>query len=203
MARRRLVTHHIELRTSLLDNSDAPNDCSLPVSALFFKRFLKRPFQIASIVPSSKALVERVANKLDFSQRRVIAEYGPGEGVDSRESTRRFSSMVNQNISCQTSRRCSSLFFTRRHLRIAADDAPRSRKDCRDWLALEQTVPHDRKADAHRKRFDGRDVASGGCAAWRIHAPRGAQFSGEWLSVFATVYSRFRSDQGGSCPGES
>src|SRR5438132_8412812 len=34
-----------------------------PMSALFFKRFLQRPFQIASIVPSSKALVERVADK--------------------------------------------------------------------------------------------------------------------------------------------
>jgi phospholipid N-methyltransferase len=60
-----------------------------PVSALFFKRFLKRPFQIASIVPSSKAMVERVANKMDFSRRRVIAEYGPGEGVHSREIARR------------------------------------------------------------------------------------------------------------------
>jgi phosphatidylethanolamine/phosphatidyl-N-methylethanolamine N-methyltransferase len=59
------------------------------VSALFFKRFLKRPFQIASIVPSSKALVERVARKMDFSQPRVIAEYGPGEGVHSREIARR------------------------------------------------------------------------------------------------------------------
>src|SRR5438046_10240462 len=55
-----------------------------PVSALFFKRFLKRPFQIASIVPSSKELVESVANKIDFSQRREIAEYGPDEGVRSR-----------------------------------------------------------------------------------------------------------------------
>jgi len=54
------------------------------MSVLFFKRFLQRPFQIASIVPSSKALVERVARKMDFSQRRVIAEYGPGEGVHSR-----------------------------------------------------------------------------------------------------------------------
>jgi phospholipid N-methyltransferase len=59
------------------------------VSALFFKRFLKRPFQIASIVPSSKAMVERVASKMDFSQPRVIAEYGPGEGVHSREIARR------------------------------------------------------------------------------------------------------------------
>src|SRR5213593_5037282 len=59
------------------------------VSTLFFKRFLKRPFQVASIVPSSKAMVERVASKMDFSQPRVIAEYGPGEGVHSREIARR------------------------------------------------------------------------------------------------------------------
>jgi len=77
------------LRYSSLDKSRRRDDCSLPVSALFFKRFLKRPFQIASIVPSSKALVERVANKIDFSQRRIIAEYGPGEGVHSREIARR------------------------------------------------------------------------------------------------------------------
>jgi phosphatidylethanolamine/phosphatidyl-N-methylethanolamine N-methyltransferase len=59
------------------------------MSVLFFKRFLQRPFQIASIVPSSKALVERVASKIDFDQARVIAEYGPGEGVHSREIARR------------------------------------------------------------------------------------------------------------------
>src|SRR5437773_2472941 len=59
------------------------------MSALFFKRFLKRPFQIASIMPSSKALVERVADKIDFARARVIAEYGPGEGVHSREIARR------------------------------------------------------------------------------------------------------------------
>ncbi len=74
---------------SSLDKLGRRDDYSLPVSALFFKRFLKRPFQIASIVPSSKALVERVASKMDFSQRRVIAEYGPGEGVHSREISRR------------------------------------------------------------------------------------------------------------------
>jgi phosphatidylethanolamine/phosphatidyl-N-methylethanolamine N-methyltransferase len=55
------------------------------MSVLFFKRFLKRPLQIASIVPSSKALVERVASKIDFDRARVIAEYGPGEGAHSRE----------------------------------------------------------------------------------------------------------------------
>jgi phosphatidylethanolamine/phosphatidyl-N-methylethanolamine N-methyltransferase len=55
------------------------------MSVLFFKRFLKRPLQIASIVPSSQALVERVASKIDFGRARCIAEYGPGEGVHSRE----------------------------------------------------------------------------------------------------------------------
>ena len=77
--------------TSLLDNSEARDDYSHLVSVLFFKRFLQRPFQIASIVPSSKALVERVASKMDFSQPRVVAEFGPGEGVHSREIARRMS----------------------------------------------------------------------------------------------------------------
>lgn len=59
------------------------------MSVLFFKRFLKRPLQIASIVPSSQALVERVASKIDFERARVIAEYGPGEGVHSRALAQR------------------------------------------------------------------------------------------------------------------
>src|ERR1700686_254097 len=44
------------------------------MNALFFKRFLQRPFQIASIMPSSRALVERVSEKIDFENARVIAE---------------------------------------------------------------------------------------------------------------------------------
>src|SRR6266545_3935735 len=77
--------------TSRLDKAVAAVDYSHFMSVLFFKRFLQRPFQIASIVPSSKALVERVASKIDFSRPRVIAEYGPGEGVHSREIARRMS----------------------------------------------------------------------------------------------------------------
>jgi|SRR5882724_1070746 len=87
-----MITDHSCRATSSLDNFGRPNDCCGLVSALFFKRFLKRPFQIASIVPSSKAMVERVASKMDFSQPRVVAEYGPGEGVHSREIARRMSS---------------------------------------------------------------------------------------------------------------
>ena len=59
------------------------------MSVLFLKRFLQRPWQVASIVPSSKVLVEKVSDKIDFERAGVIAEYGPGEGVHTRELLRR------------------------------------------------------------------------------------------------------------------
>src|SRR5438067_484523 len=57
------------------------------MSALFFKRFLKRPFQIASIVPSSKALVERVAEKIDFDRARVIHYLSGDERAETTRQT--------------------------------------------------------------------------------------------------------------------
>ena len=59
------------------------------MSAIFLKRFLQRPFQVASIIPSSRALIRRVVDKMDLSQPRVIVEYGPGEGCHTREIVRR------------------------------------------------------------------------------------------------------------------
>jgi phospholipid N-methyltransferase len=59
------------------------------MSVIFLKRFLQRPFQVASIVPSSKTLIRKVASKMDFSRPRVIAEFGPGEGCHTREIARR------------------------------------------------------------------------------------------------------------------
>ncbi len=58
-------------------------------SAIFFKRFLCRPFRIASVIPSSRTLTRRVADKIDFSEPRVIVEFGPGEGCHTREILRR------------------------------------------------------------------------------------------------------------------
>ena len=54
------------------------------MSALFLKRFLQRPMQVASIIPSSRALIRRVVEKMDLSAPRVIAEFGPGEGCHTR-----------------------------------------------------------------------------------------------------------------------
>ncbi len=59
------------------------------MSVIFLKRFLKRPFQVASIVPSSRALVRRVADRIDFKRARVIVEFGPGEGCHTRELLQR------------------------------------------------------------------------------------------------------------------
>ena len=59
------------------------------MSVLFLKRFLQRPRQVASIIPSSRTLIRRVMEKMDFSAPRVIAEYGPGEGCHTREIVRR------------------------------------------------------------------------------------------------------------------
>jgi len=58
------------------------------MSAIFLKRFLQRPFQVASIIPSSRALIRRVLSKMDLTQPRVIVEYGPGEGCHTREIVR-------------------------------------------------------------------------------------------------------------------
>ena len=45
--------------------------------------------QVASIVPSSRVLIQRVSGKFDFSKPRVIVEFGPGEGCHTREIIKR------------------------------------------------------------------------------------------------------------------
>ena len=46
----------------------------------YIKNFLKDR-NVASVTPSSTFVVKKVARKMDFSQPRVIVEYGPGAGV--------------------------------------------------------------------------------------------------------------------------
>ena len=96
------------------------------MSVLFFKRFLQRPFQVASIIPSSRALVERVSSKMDFSQPRVIAEYGPGEGVHSREIARRMgpdSTLLLFELDPDLSRDLTKQFATDPRVHVINGDA--------------------------------------------------------------------------------
>ena len=58
-------------------NSKKPDGAAL----LFARNFLRHPRMLGSIVPSSRFLVRRLLAPIDWSQARVIVEYGPGVGV--------------------------------------------------------------------------------------------------------------------------
>ena len=62
---------------------------AMPSFALFLARFLKSPKQVASIIPSSAMMVRRVSDKMNLARPCVVAEYGPGEGVHTREMLKR------------------------------------------------------------------------------------------------------------------
>jgi phosphatidylethanolamine/phosphatidyl-N-methylethanolamine N-methyltransferase len=55
------------------------------MSILFLKRFIQKPMQVASVVPSSKHMIRRVAGKMDLRVPRTIVEFGAGEGCHTRE----------------------------------------------------------------------------------------------------------------------
>jgi phospholipid N-methyltransferase len=144
------------------------------MSVLFFKRFLQRPFQIASIVPSSKALVERVASKMDFSQRRVIAEYGPGEGVHSRAIARRMSAgshLLLFELDAALARDLQRQFARDRRVHVIHGDAARLPEELeqRGFARCDYVlsgIPFsilkiDKKRDLLQKTYDA--LAPGGC----------------------------------------
>ncbi|MBI2629186.1 methyltransferase domain-containing protein [Candidatus Pacearchaeota archaeon] len=45
-----------------------------------FKEFIKDK-NVASVSETSKHIVEKICNKIDFSEKKIIVEYGPGTGV--------------------------------------------------------------------------------------------------------------------------
>ena len=61
----------------------------MPSFALFLARFLQRPLQVASIMPSSPMMIRRVSDKMNLARPCVVAEYGPGEGCHTREMLKR------------------------------------------------------------------------------------------------------------------
>jgi phospholipid N-methyltransferase len=61
-----------------------------PRSGLLFARnFFRHPRMLGSIVPSSRFLIRQLLQPVDWSQARVIVEYGPGVGVITAEVLRR------------------------------------------------------------------------------------------------------------------
>ena len=59
---------------------------------LFASNFIRHPNMLGSIIPSSRFLVDRVLDPLDWGGARVIVEYGPGIGTFTGEILRRMRS---------------------------------------------------------------------------------------------------------------
>lgn len=55
---------------------------------LFAKNFFRHPKMLGSLIPSSRFLIERLLKQIDWSQARVIVEYGPGVGTFTGEMLR-------------------------------------------------------------------------------------------------------------------
>jgi phospholipid N-methyltransferase len=82
--------------TSLPDPS-TPSQTSLQPKAswrdwaplFFFQQFLTHPMTVGSIIPTSSHTIKALLDHADWSNTRVIVEYGPGTGVFTRELLRR------------------------------------------------------------------------------------------------------------------
>jgi len=55
----------------------------------FVKEVFKHPRELSTIFPSSPFLANKIANQIDFSEPRTIAELGPGDGALTGELVRR------------------------------------------------------------------------------------------------------------------
>ncbi len=55
----------------------------------FLAEYLKHPFTIGAVAPSSKYLAKKMLRNVTFNQARVIIEYGLGTGVFTEEIIKR------------------------------------------------------------------------------------------------------------------
>jgi phospholipid N-methyltransferase len=56
---------------------------------LFARHFVRDPYMLGSVFPSSRHLVDAVLAQVDWSRARTIVEYGPGIGTFTAEILRR------------------------------------------------------------------------------------------------------------------
>lgn len=56
---------------------------------VFARNFFLHPKMLGSLIPSSRFLINRLLRTVDWSQAKVIVEYGPGVGVFTTEILRR------------------------------------------------------------------------------------------------------------------
>src|SRR3954470_17024821 len=64
---------------------------SLEQAGLFLKNFIRHPKMLGSAIPSSRYLINRVLDRIDWNRARTIVEYGPGVGTFTRHILARMS----------------------------------------------------------------------------------------------------------------
>src|ERR1051326_2520683 len=50
----------------------------------FLRGFLKNPVMVGSIIPSTKVLIDKMLEPVDWANTRLFVEYGPGVGTFTR-----------------------------------------------------------------------------------------------------------------------
>ena len=50
----------------------------------FLRGFLKNPVMVGSIIPSSRVLIDKMLEPVDWANTRLFVEYGPGVGTFTR-----------------------------------------------------------------------------------------------------------------------
>ena len=48
---------------------------------MFFRGFMKHPVMVGSVIPSSKMLIDKMLDPVDWAKCRLFVEYGPGVGT--------------------------------------------------------------------------------------------------------------------------
>jgi phospholipid N-methyltransferase len=48
---------------------------------MFFRGFIKHPVMVGSVIPSSKMLIDRMLDPVDWKNCKLFVEYGPGVGT--------------------------------------------------------------------------------------------------------------------------
>ncbi len=88
------IHHRMEAKKALLDAASAPErngvhrlngHSALREFGLFARNFLRHPFMLGTVFPSSRFLVRRALSHVPWDECRVIVEYGPGVGQFTRE----------------------------------------------------------------------------------------------------------------------
>lgn len=57
---------------------------TLEQAGLFLKNFLRHPLMLGSAIPSSRYLISRILDRVDWTRVRTAIEYGPGVGTFTR-----------------------------------------------------------------------------------------------------------------------